>query len=328
MENIWDQEQDSDITVQERWEHIKKSVNEVSEEVLGFQRNKRNNKPWFNEDCHRLIENRLKAKKAMLTNKNEITKQQYKETNREVNKLLRAAKRKFVNEQTEKAEKDSNKNNTRDFFRFVRFFKQGYKAKTVGVKDNDGNIICNKAEALNIWKCYFEDLLNGDMTANREEEGQFQNVQPMINPPTLEEVWNTVKNLKNNKAPGGDNIPAELLKAGGQSIIEELHKLILDVWEKEEIPMEWKIATIVPIHKKGDTRHVYWRPEESVLRTVTDAVPVGRRPLGRPRLRWGDQVRRDMRRMSVTEEMMKDRERWRKAVGEAKNLLRFEWPAR
>ncbi|XP_054259313.1 pickpocket protein 19-like [Macrosteles quadrilineatus] len=75
-------------------------------------------------------------------------------------------------------------------------------------------------------------------------------------------------------------------------------------------------------------RHVSRRPEESVLRTVTDAVPVGRRPLGRPRLRWWDQVRRDMRRMSVTEEMMKDRERWRKAVGEAKNLLRFEWPAR
>jgi hypothetical protein len=34
----------------------------------------------------------------------------------------------------------------------------------------------------------------------------------------MEEVEEALKKQKLNKAPGGDNIPAELLKAGGQGI--------------------------------------------------------------------------------------------------------------
>lgn len=59
--------------------------------------------------------------------------------------------------------------------------------------------------------------------------------------------------LKNNKALGEDNIPAELLKAGGKLLIERLHGLVVETWEKEEIPEEWKVAVVVPIHSKKET---------------------------------------------------------------------------
>ena len=33
---------------------------------------------------------------------------------------------------------------------------------------------------------------------------------------------------------------------------EEIHKLIVLIWNKEELPQEWKESIIVTIHKKGD----------------------------------------------------------------------------
>jgi len=62
-----------------------------------------------------------------------------------------------------------------------------------------------------------------------------------------------VEMLKRHKSPGIDQIPAEMIKAGGRMIRSETHKLINSIWNKEELPEEWKESLIVPIYKKGDT---------------------------------------------------------------------------
>jgi hypothetical protein len=54
------------------------------------------------------------------------------------------------------------------------------------------------------------------------------------------------------KSPGSEQIPTELIRAGGELLQSEIHKLINSVWNKEELPDQWKESIIVPIHKKGD----------------------------------------------------------------------------
>ena len=63
----------------------------------------------------------------------------------------------------------------------------------------------------------------------------------------------TVK-LKRHKSPGTDQIPAELINAGGRKIRSDIHKLIYSIWNKEELPEEWKESIIAPSYKKGDKR--------------------------------------------------------------------------
>jgi hypothetical protein len=53
------------------------------------------------------------------------------------------------------------------------------------------------------------------------------------------------------KTPGSDQIPAELIQAGGETLVSVIHKLINSIWNKEELPDQWKESIIVPIHKKG-----------------------------------------------------------------------------
>jgi hypothetical protein len=45
--------------------------------------------------------------------------------------------------------------------------------------------------------------------------------------------------------------PAQLIKAGGRTICSEIHKLINYIWNKGELPEDWKESITVPIYKKG-----------------------------------------------------------------------------
>jgi hypothetical protein len=58
--------------------------------------------------------------------------------------------------------------------------------------------------------------------------------------------------LKKYKSPGSDEILEELIQAGGETLLSAIHKLINSVWNKEELPDQWKEPIIVPVHKKGD----------------------------------------------------------------------------
>jgi hypothetical protein len=58
--------------------------------------------------------------------------------------------------------------------------------------------------------------------------------------------------LKRCKFPGSDQIPAELIQAGGEILLSKIHKLISSIWNKETLPDQWKESIIVPVHKKGD----------------------------------------------------------------------------
>jgi hypothetical protein len=65
----------------------------------------------------------------------------------------------------------------------------------------------------------------------------------------LLEVELAIEKLTSHKSPGIDQISAELIKAGGGTICYEIHKLIISLWNKEELPEE---LVIVPVYKKGD----------------------------------------------------------------------------
>jgi hypothetical protein len=76
--------------------------------------------------------------------------------------------------------------------------------------------------------------------------------EPLVPEPSLVEVEIAIGKLKNYKSPGTDQILTELIKAGGEMLCSEIHKLICSIWNKEELPQQWKESIIIPIHKKGD----------------------------------------------------------------------------
>ena len=81
---------------------------------------------------------------------------------------------------------------------------------------------------------------------------EIHTVESLVPEPSASEGELAIDKLKSHKSRGIDQIPAELIKAGGRIICLEIHKLITSIWKMEKLPEEWKKSIIVPIHKKGE----------------------------------------------------------------------------
>jgi len=65
--------------------------------------------------------------------------------------------------------------------------------------------------------------------------------------------------------------------------------------------------------------HVHRKPETSIVRKIYKWQPCLTRPVGRPKHRWGDDVRNDLRRMKLLKwsEQAQDHLEWKKIVEKA-----------
>ena len=70
--------------------------------------------------------------------------------------------------------------------------------------------------------------------------------------PSYNEICSIINKLKLNKAAGSDNIPPELLKHGGRTQKQKSYKLILMMWNKQQLPQQWNEGIICRVYKKGD----------------------------------------------------------------------------
>lgn len=162
---------------------------------------------------------------------------------------MRQKKRRYINSLIEKAEEECTANNARDFYKKVKFFKKGYIPNPYGVKNKEGIVVTETQQVIERWREYFCDLLNVDgvdFAPEEDNDDVYYHVQPKVEAPTREEVEAAVKALKSNKAPGRDGITAEILKKGGGVVIGKLWELIKIIWEREEIPEEWRESIVVP----------------------------------------------------------------------------------
>jgi len=60
--------------------------------------------------------------------------------------------------------------------------------------------------------------------------------------------------MKNGRAAGPGDIPIELIKSGGQKLLEMITILLNKIINRGKVPEEWKVAIVTSIHKKGDKR--------------------------------------------------------------------------
>ena len=103
------------------------------------------------------------------------------------------------------------------------------------------------------WKEYFQNFLSVSIIPERQQQiSERTDNHDDISPTTYYEICMIINKLKTKKAAGTDNIIGELIKHGGRTLKQKIHKLIYNIWNLETLPAQWNEEIICPIYKKGD----------------------------------------------------------------------------
>ena len=76
-------------------------------------------------------------------------------------------------------------------------------------------------------------------------------VHCLADTPSYDEVAFAVSKLNSGKAPDINGFTAEIVKSGGDKMIEMIHQLMSHYWEKGSVPQEWIDAVLISLYKSG-----------------------------------------------------------------------------
>ena len=109
-------------------------------------------------------------------------------------------------------------------------------------------------EILNRWIDYCSDLYNYETDGDPKVLDCHQIPNEKHHPSIREEVEAAVKALKLGKSAGVDNIPAELVKSGGEVMIDILTSICNKNWKTWEWPTTWTQSLVITFPKKGNLK--------------------------------------------------------------------------
>jgi len=234
--------------VDKQWKKIEQSIKEAAEETIQEQKLTREEN-WFDEECAQIMKEKNIARQKMLEKERRANTERYQELRRKVNKICKKKKKENMKERLEEIEQLSKQNERRKFYKAVDKAKRGFQPRIIHCKTKTGKVICEESKVLEGWEEHFKELLNKEVEDERMEwdETDMESVrkgkkgkrrkeeeEANIDPPTRWEVEYHIKKTKNNKAPGEANIVAELIKHGGEALVDAMHKLIRTIWETEK----------------------------------------------------------------------------------------------
>lgn len=170
---------------------------------------------------------------------------------------MRKDYRYWINSLADEAENAARMGNTRQLYMISKKLCNSHRPSEQPIKDAQGNLLVTEEKQLLRWREHFCNILNRPMVEGYSAE--FWNdfsMRPITggneDPPSKDEIVRAVKELKNHKAPGMDNIPAELFKVDPDAAAHALHPLLTNVWITEKLPPEWKQGLLIKLPKKGN----------------------------------------------------------------------------
>ena len=124
--------------------------------------------------------------------------------------------------------------------------KQG---KATIARDHSGKCLTEKQQILNWWTGYCSELYN--YKANGAQSVlDCPKTYTEDDHPILRKVEAAVQSLKKGKSGGVDNIPAELVQAGGEDVITALTTICNKTWQTGEWPTPWTESLVIAFQKK------------------------------------------------------------------------------
>ena len=223
------------------------AVTDAASQILGKER--RRKKPWVTKDVLDLCDERRDLKKKRYEAEGA---KEYREGNRRIQKAVKKATEDWIGAQCEEIETCLNKNNSKRAYQLVKDLTSEKQGSYLTIQDKSGKCLTEEKEILSRRTEYCSELYNYESCGDNAVLDCSQPLEEDLQPILREEVEIAVASLKKGKSAGVDNIPAELVQAGGETMIDVLTEICNRIWRTGEWPTPWTQSLIITLPNKGN----------------------------------------------------------------------------
>ena len=248
-------------TIEDQWAYFRDSTYSIALEIIGPKKKK--HQDWFDEndsEIQPLLEEKRQLLRAHQSDPKSVAKKAaFINIRSKVQARLRSMQDAWLSAKADEIQEHADNHDVRKFYDALKAVYGPQSSGSSPLLSSDGTTLLNdKKRILDRWAEHFNSVLNRPSSINDEAIDRLpqEPIKEELNiPPSSEEVSKAIKQLSSGKAPGPDSIPAEVYKSGGPTLLTRLTELFQSMWEREQLPQEFRDATIIHIYKrKGDRR--------------------------------------------------------------------------
>ena len=221
------------------WEKLKKSIHDTAEEICGREKMKPKQN-WMTQEILEKMEERRQQK-----NLNTI---RYRELHREIKRMCRVAKERFLNDKCKKIQELDERHNPH-MYKIINEMHPRSRGEINAIRDKNDRLLSTKEDILGRFTEYIEELYDDNRERIPELNGEELERAKNMNPIEETEVRSIIGEMNKGKAIGVDEIPAEMLKCIGAKGITLITKIINQIYKTGEIPQDFKKSIFIPIQK-------------------------------------------------------------------------------
>ena len=221
--------------IEDKWSNLKNCLVQSAKKILP-KKKKVKRKSWMNDEILKLMEDRKKHKGTA----------KYKEIDKQIRKRCKEAKETWWNMKCGEIESLEREHKSKEMHDKVKEMcnKRRSNQGNNCISDKNGKMLFDSEEVTNRWvecvnELYFDERGSPPDISNKDGYVILQS-----------EVEWVIKNLKNGKAGGNDEITTEMLKALNDVGIKRITELCNLVYEHGYIPSEMNQSIFVRLPKK------------------------------------------------------------------------------
>jgi uncharacterized protein YaaR (DUF327 family) len=115
---------DAEVDINSVWEVIRENIKLSAKDSLGYCELKKH-KPWFDEACSKLVDQRKQAKLQRLQDQNKINGDNLRIVRCEASRYFRNKRREYLKDKINELATNSKNKNISDLYRGINEFKRG-----------------------------------------------------------------------------------------------------------------------------------------------------------------------------------------------------------
>ena len=232
-----------------QWDRIKANLLQLTDQVAPEKRvRRRGNPPWWRARVKRAMLRKKRAWQRYKNNGGYRSHLQFKVARRQATRIQKECRQRYEDRLAGKA-----KENPKAYFNYVQ--SKGSLRKEVGaILDDEGTSqITSQGKAEALFRFFQRAYRPGRQDQAAIELPSCASHMPEVEI-TIADVHRALCDLVATKAAGPDGIHPSILKPLAEQLAEPLARLFNESLAQGQLPNDWLLATVIPIHKGGDRR--------------------------------------------------------------------------